>query len=306
LPLDAIKQFKNRVDPSKTRIDVLPDIVLAFGGKLSVKQGEAHASCRNVFINHLHSTKSPLANVIICPEHYPEWNKFEHYPDLIAFERDACSLARAIVLFSESEGAFAELGAFCQDEVISDRLLVVVSRAHYKDTSFIALGPIKHIELKHPEGSICVVDSITATKFETEASDVAKALQQKIDTAHKTHQFDPSRIRDQLLLIADLVDLFSAVTQSELHELLEGMGVVLEAKRIKQMINLLQLFELVIPREKSTQRFLVAPVSSKRKSYLGFSAQTGAANFDRARFKLQVFSEDPTRDRIFRQAHGVK
>jgi hypothetical protein len=288
LPLDAIKQFKNRVDPSKTRIDVLPNIVLAFGGKLSVKPDEAYVSCRNVFLNHVHSTKSPLANVITCPEYYGEWNHFEHYPDLIAFERDACSLARAIVLFSECEGAFAELGAFCQDEVISQRLLVVISQAHFNDISFIALGPIKHIEHKHSEGSICVVESITPREFVVAAPDVVKALQDKIESAHKTQQFDPTRTRDQLLLIADLVELFSAITRTELQDLLEAMGVKLEPVRIKQMINLLRLFELVFPGQKSTQRYLVTPPTSKRKSYLDFVAKSGELNFERTKFKTVV------------------
>jgi hypothetical protein len=306
LPLDALKQFKNRVDPSKTRISVLPDIVLAFGGRCSVEPDYAYASCRNVFLNHVHSTKSPLANVITCPEDYGEWNQFEHYPDLIAFERDACSLARAIVLFSECEGAFAELGAFCQDEVISQRLLVVISRIHYNDTSFIALGPIKHIEHKHSEGSICVVESIVPKDFEVAAPDVAKALQDKIESEHKTQQFDPHRTRDQLLLITDLVELFSAITRTELQDLLEAMGVAIEPVRIKQMINLLQLFKLVFPSQNSTHRYLVPPPTNNRKSYLDFVAKSGELNFERTKFKIQVNQEDSTRNGIFRKAHGDK
>lgn len=306
MPLDAIKQFKNRVDPSKTRIVVLPDIVLAFGGKLSVKSGEEYLSCRNVFLSYVHSTNSRIADVIACPEHYREWNQVELYPDLIAFEHDACSLARAIVLFSESAGALAELGAFCQDEVISERLVVVISQTHYHGPSFIALGPIRHIEQMHSAGSICVVGSIVPTAFESEAFDVAKALQDKIDSGHKTNQFDSTRTRDQLLLIADLVELFSAITRAELQDILEAMGVKLDSMRIKQMINLLQLFKLVFPGHKTTQRYLVPPATSKRKRYMDFVAKSGEPNFERAKFKIQINEDDSTRNKIFRQAHGGK
>ena len=260
----------------------------------------------NVFISHVLSTKFELSHAVLCPEHYPEWNQFEHYPDLIAFEKDACSLAKAIVLFSESEGAFAELGAFCQDEVISERLLVVVSKEHFNANSFIKLGPLKHIESKHSEGSICVVNSIKPVAFENDVSVVVNALREKIQTEPKTQQFDPSRIRDQLLLIAQLVDLFSAVTRAELKDLLVGMGVMLEPKRLKQMINLLQLFELVYPTEKGTQRFLVPPKGIMRKYYLNFGAKLAGEKFDRAKFKMQIFQQDASRDAVFRQAHEAK
>ena len=305
--MNAIQKFKELVAPEKTRIESLFPLILVFGGDTDVSK-DKYQSCRNVFLQWAHEKKYDLADFLRTPEEFKEWNNFEGYPNLVDFEKDAGCLTRGILLFSESPGAFAELGAFCTDEVLCERLLVVLANDHYDAPfpSFIRLGPVKRIEDKHTEKAICIVSS-TADKrvFETEVADIGKALQDKVKTLPKTKQFSATETRDQFLLIADLIELFGALTEDELGILLKFfMGV--DPVNLKRMLNQLILFELIIKSPGITDRYYVPP--TLRNQYLDYTATAGL-NFERAPFKLKTIlpelKADKNRLKAYAKYHGV-
>lgn len=299
---NAIDVFTSSVNPAATRIKELPPIVLVFGGKL----GGPYDSARQMFLNWLTAKNHFIDEFVRLPEHFNNWNDFEGYDNLIDFERDAASLARAIVLFSESEGSFAELGAFCMDDILAERLFVVIGVEHYGAGSFIAHGPIKKIE-HHYEGAICVVDSIDPAKIQQELDQVADALSEKINSIPKSVGFNPQRQRDQFLLAVDLVDLFGAITLNELRELMRFMGVEIARTRLEQVVNQIRRFELFETVEKLTKRFLVPPVV--RRNYLNYEATKdgGSPPFDRTRFKMKYvipwLKKDTTRGQAYLTIH---
>lgn len=221
---------------------------------------------------------------IRTPEQFADWNSFTGYSNLVDFEIDAGNLARAIVLFSESPGSFAELGAFCTNSALSERLFVVVSKDHYEATSFIAYGPLRKIEdLKH-DHSICVLDSLDPTKIQNQLPEVFTALDEKLATLPKTLTFQPLRHRDQFLLVADLVDLFGALTEREIYSLVHLMNVDIDYQALSRITSQLLRFELIAYVPGVTKRFFVAPV--KRLSYLNYASPKGLPAFERVRFKL--------------------
>lgn len=268
------------INPQESRIKQLPHIVLVYGGQL----GDPLASARQFFLNFMSVGSSPINSHIRTPEQYSDWNKFEGYGNLVDFESDAGLLTKAIVLFSESAGSFAELGAFCMDPVISERLFVVVSRENYNADSFIAHGPIKKIENLHPDNSVCVVDTLDPSKVEQEFAAIVLALEEKIRSIPKTQAFDPNRQRDKFLLIADLIELFGALTISEIESLAKVMQVTLSLAELKRILNQLIRFELIELIEKSTKRYYLPP--SSRESYFDYASRKGAPAFDRTRFKM--------------------
>lgn len=296
-PSGANSLFAAAVDPAETTVQHLPPIVLVFGGPL----GDPRKSGRQMFLNWLLSKSHPVSPLVRTPEQFQDWSDFEGYQNLIDFERDAGSLARAIVLFSESEGSFAELGAFCMDEVLAERLFVVIEKEHYSAGSFIANGPIKKIESLH-DNSICVVESINPEKLQAQLPDVAQAIQDKINSSPKTAKFNPQGARDQFLLVADLVELFGALTAHELTLLLSQMGVTIPKKRLDQIIKQLLRFELVVQIGTMTKRYLVPPKT--RHAYLNYSAPKGHPKFDRTRFKLKSAFPWVAKDALRLQAYS--
>lgn len=304
---DAIQEFTKSVSPDKTRVSSLSPLILVFGGSAPIE--DKYASCRSVFLSWAHESAYELAEFLVRPEDYKEWNQFEGYDNLVDFERDAGCLSRGILLFSECAGALAELGAFCMDEVLCERLLVVLEKKHYDDSSFIKLGPIRRIEEIHGSDAICVVDSTRDPKsFEPQVSGVGEALKAKVKAIPKSHQFDPRRTRDQFLLIVDLVELFGAIKRRELEVLLSFMGVpYFEPKHLKRMLNLLSMLGLVVQTEYLTHRFLVPPKS--RSQFLDYSGH-GESKFERSPFKLKdafpALKSDPARLKAYEKIHGVK
>jgi hypothetical protein len=285
--IKAIQEFKNLVAPIKTRIESLSPIILVFGGPAS-KSDDRYSSCRNVFLNWAAETDFELARDFRTPEQFPEWNHFEEKYNLVDFEKDVGCLSRGILLFLESPGALAELGAFCTNNVLCERLLVVIEQKHYDADSFIKWGPVQRITDEYSEDAICVVSTTKKPQaFAKEVAGVGRALQDKVKPLSETKQFNANETRDQFLLIADLVELFGAVTQIELDILLKFMGI--ETPNLKRMLKQLALFELIFKVPVNNERYYV-PSKKPRIHFLDYTALTGS-KFERSRFKL--LSIDP-------------
>lgn len=292
--------FKAAVSHLNARIEQLPPIILVFGGQL----GGDNKSARQIFINWVLLRHQTLERQVRIPEQFEDWNNFDGYSNLVDFEIDAGHLTKAIVLFSESEGAYAELGSFCTDPILSERLFIVIERQHYEAPSFIANGPIKKIETLHRDHSICVLNTLDPTQIHIQFPELISALEEKLAVLPKTHGFQPNRHRDQFLLVADLIDLFGALTRQELYELTRSMEVQIDFARLDQIINQLLRFELIesVP---GVKRFFIAP--KERIAYLNYASPTGATAFDRARFKLMKvrpwLEADKPRLRAYHEIH---
>jgi len=206
----ALDLFKSSISAADTRISSLPGFILVFGGPL----GDPKKSARQLFLNWIDINRRDLSPWMIKPEDYQDWDSLDGYANLIDFERDAVCLTRAVIIFSESPGSHAELGAFCMDPILLERLFVVIGEEHYNAGSFIAKGPIKKIEDLNEE-SICTVKDIKSEVIQPELDQVAESLDLKLKAAPKSVNFDPKRKRDQFLLVADLIELFGALTVNE-------------------------------------------------------------------------------------------
>lgn len=307
--INAIQEFKKLVAPEKTRVESLFPLILVFGGDQDVRNGR-YSSCRNVFLHWSAETKFELESLLRWPEQFHQWNHFEEKYNLVDFEKDVGCFSSGIILFSESPGALAELGAFCTDDVLSERLVVVIGQDHYAEDSFIKLGPVQRIadiNLKE-EDAICVVATTkNPNEFENDVARVGKALLDKVRKPNGTKQFSPKGTRDRFLLIADLVELFGALTEIELGILLKFMEV--EPPNLKRMLKQLVLFELITKVPIGNERYYLPP-KTHRANYLDYTAQTGA-KFERATFKLTVthpkLKEGKNKDRLdaYSRIHGV-
>lgn len=305
--MDALEQFKVSVDPQRTRLRRLPKIILVFGsGPIGIEDEYRNSSFRNVFLNWTSENKAPLADQFQLPEYFPEWNNFHGYQNLVDFEREAGALSGAIILFSEGIGALAELGVFCMDEILSERLLVIISRKHFSEDSFLVHGPLKKLTGDHSDESVCVIEASVPQEFYAEASVVLEALQAKVNKNPKKELFNPDRIRDKLLLIADLVELFGAATETELLGLLEFFGITLERTAFRRMTGQLKLFGLIKETQQYTQKYLIAPVDN-RESYMDYDTAKQENRFDRTRFKITAFEQlkkNTTRRKAYENIHG--
>lgn len=298
----AIDILQSSINPVDTRISALPAFILVFGGPL----GDPRKSARQLFLNWIYINRTDLSRWMVKPEDYGDWDKLEGYANLIDFEIDAVCLTRAVVLFSESPGSHAELGAFCMDPILSERLFVVIGEEHYNAGSFISKGPIKKIE-DISEESICTVKGIEWEAIQLELQQIADSLDAKLKILPKSTNFDPRRRRDQFLLIADLIELFGALLAHEIVELCGLLGFNTNVPEVLSLYRQLLRFEIVTSVKKNTYRYYIPTVH--RFKFLDYKSPNGTSRFDRLRFKMTVSRDwllsDNRRHGAYADIHGA-
>lgn len=297
----AAEILKASINPADTRIKRLPSFILVFGGPL----GDPRKSARQMFLNWIDIHRRDLGEWMIKPEDYPDWNSLQGYPNLIDFERDAVCLTRAVILFSESPGSHAELGAFCMDPILSERLFVVISEDHYNAGSFIAKGPVKKIE-DIDEESICTVKDIEPLAIQQELLQIVESLECKLGNAQKSTNFEPLRTRDQFLLIADLIELFGALTVNEIVDLCSILGFNTTVHNVKILYEQLSRFNIVTSVKKKTSRYYLP--TQHRFQFLDYTSSDETKRFDRLRFKTKIsipwLKSDKRRLEAYAEVHG--
>lgn len=301
-----LAEFLAQVDPARAQVVHLPLLVFVFGRHLRNDPNAAPSGMRDMFVTWAHETDHKIAQFLRLPEDYPEWNQFIGYDDLVQFETDAGCISRAILLFVESEGAFAELGAFCKEPVLAERLFVVLYSKFYHTDSYIALGPLRVLQrVQGDEHSICPVEGDKLEDFQKVLPELADDVLEKAQQG-RTHIFDPEQIRDQFLFIADVVELFGALKISEIIDLLTKFNMPLDKARVKQMLSLLCLLEVVQLSEHLSRRFYVPP-KGKREAFIGYKIPDSDARLDRLQFKLRALEflkSDSFRRQAYEKVHG--
>jgi hypothetical protein len=220
------------------------------------------------------------------PENHAGWWAFSGYDDLLTFERDACHLARAIILFPESPGSLAELGALAVDDAIVNRLLVVVQSEYLSSEnreSFLNLGPLRRAEAL---GNRCVIGARSSKVLPAEDFD---EVMEFVDT-WLPHMPSTEKLRldvptHRLLLIADLVDLLLISRPVELHDALQHFGMSVTLQELERATKLLEFFGLIRVEPRGFEHFFVRREKADR-TWVNYTASDGKPVFDRSRFKL--------------------
>lgn len=287
-PLGLVRE---RLDPAGCRIVRLPEKVWLFGGpgKFTTQGWNGPESLRESFwyqwVTGVPPSGDHWTKHLDFPEQHDGWWAFSGYDDLLMFERDACHLARAIVLFAESPGSLAELGALAVDDSIIDRLVVVVQSTYLqpeKRQSFLSLGPLQRVHFRKGR---CVISAhggmvLPSDDFET----VMQFVDQWLPQAPKTEKLRPDNPTHRLLLIADLVDLLLVCKPDELQTALRHFGIDLHPDELSRAASLLDFFGLMRIEHRGNEPFYTRRVGSGA-AWIDYTAREG--RFDRSRFKIE-------------------
>jgi hypothetical protein len=138
--------FAEDLDPARIHVQEPYVVVFLCGGQCTNLNTREPVSLRDAFLKVI---DNPIMNE-------GEWLRaedvtqgtafFDSYTDILIFETDLAQIVKLIVLFCESEGSSAELGAFTAIDEILERLFVIVRERHWREDSFIKLGPLRRSE----------------------------------------------------------------------------------------------------------------------------------------------------------------
>ncbi len=285
-PLD---QLRDQLDPGACRLANLPGRIWLFGGSFGSDNTAPAASLREAFWRKsLAVPPSPQlrwTSELEIPENHPGWWAFSGYDDLLTFERDACHLARAIVLFPESPGSLAELGALAVDDSMVNRLLVVVQSRYLEVNareSFLNLGPLKRAEAHKNR---CVIGATGNDLPDDDFETIAEFVHDRLPNLPSTERLRIDMPTHRLLLAADLVDLLQICKPQELQAALKHFHVNLAIQDLERSARLLEFFGLIRIELRGSEHFFVRREKAAR-TWVDYTAREGAPPFDRSRFKL--------------------
>jgi hypothetical protein len=260
-----------------------------FGGAFGNNKAAPAASLREAFWRKsLAMPPSPQlrwTSELEIPEDHAGWWAFSGYDDLLTFERDACHLARAIVLIPESPGSLAELGALAVDDSTVKRLLVVVKSCYLQADareSFLNLGPLKRAEALENR---CVIGATGNDLSDDDFETITEFVHARLPSLPSTERLRIELPTHRFLLAADLVDLLQICKPQELQAALRHFNIDLALQDLERSARLLEFFGLIRIEHRGSEHFFVRREKADR-TWVNYTARQGTPPFDRSRFKV--------------------
>lgn len=222
----------SNMDPDKIRVHPPSSVVFLCGGLIS-QPGKPSEMLRDLFFN-ISKTSAPPYNIILAEDADPLTSD-AGYKDLLSFESDVAQIVGLILLFVESAGSLAELGAFSALPTIAPNMLAVVNQYHYEQKSFVRRGPLLHLERTYGEDRVHQLDELEGGlngKGEKVPVDpirfsesILPAVASRLDARAKWAAFDRKSSGHAILLMSGLCQEFGALKESEIKQGLVDLGV---------------------------------------------------------------------------------
>jgi len=282
------------VDTETIRVHAPSPVIFVCGGPYDVTS-PVPLSFRDAFLRAAH--REPFArHTILVAEELNAFFPSGGYRDILSFESDIAQIADLIILFSESYGSAAELGAFSVVEEIAAKLLVVIDEKNHNDNSFIRLGPLRALEITYGDNSCCVLncDDINIKSIHTLSTiDISAfnnilidAFEHRIAHARERTLFDRNRNGHIIKLLVGIIQHYGALTADELHVALFGLGVDMHTDKIKDLLLCAEFAKWVKKIKRGINTFYL-PTQEKPAIHYKLKATIPHLNKERWRYDIR-------------------
>lgn len=296
---ETLSKLVSSVDPASLKVHVPSRVVFLCGGAIDRSDPPALPKMlRDVYYRHRKTDFAKLPFKIVLAEDANPLTTDAGYEDLLSFESDLAQVVGLIVLFVESAGSFAELGAFSALETIAPNLLAVVLDHFYRQESFIKNGPIKYLEIRHGEESILSIEmdqlgvsdpyDLSATNPVVLTESLESTINSRLGKLKKWRAFDHASDGHKILAITGLCQEYGALTQGEIKGLLERLGVSVELTRLKSYLYCATLMNWLKIVRKGNQKYVVALTADGQENALDWTFLDGAPFRDRTRWRSDI------------------
>jgi hypothetical protein len=276
--------FAEDLDAERIHVQSASDIIFLCGGQRSDVSQPTPLSLRDAFLKILDNPVLRRRDLIQAEDITDNISFFNKYEDILEFETDIAQIVELIILFCESEGSLAELGAFAMIEEIASRLFVVVREKHWNIDSFIKLGPLRRIEKKYGRGSIFLIDDLEVgmrgDSAEHVKKDVLRALLSepislRLQRPREPSTFDANRPGHVIKLIVGLVQEYGALEVDEIVDLLRVLNVIKDLADVHRYLLCAQAVGWLKEISKGSSDYFVA-VNTKLDAATIFSKEDAA------------------------------
>jgi hypothetical protein len=265
-----IDDFADELVVNSIHVRAPTQSILLCGGQMTAIGENIPTSIRDAFykITNFEPLKgaSPLRAEDVEALHIKE----AKYSDLLKFECDIAQLSKLVLLFSESFGSAAELGAFAMHSEIASKMLVVIREKHYNQTSFIKVGILESLKSEYGRESYYILDdnhvgifgdNLSHINRDELAATLSKPVSDKLAAIDSFTTFDPKLRGHIVKLIVGFIQEFGALTFEEIITLLIAVDVDKPLAEIEQLCLCTKVMEWVDLVGKGAKDFVVAKVS---------------------------------------------
>jgi len=307
---DTLEVFVSGLNTNTFKVIGSPSKIFLCGGPFGSPDAPP-LSLRQIFHEDLKKHRSKLLPQILLAEKASEWYESARiYDNLLDLEEHIASLSAIIVLFVESAGSIAELGAFSEAEPFRKKLIVVIEESHYSRRSFIRQGPIKLIEA-HSETAVRSFPWLHKGPQPTLdlglCHEAAREIENRLDSDLHEHAieqtFHPTLPGHRMLLIADLVGLAGAIRESDLNTILGVWKIDTTSDELDKYLFLLENLDIIRKIKYGHTNYLI-PANSADE-YISYPTRVSGRQYDRLRLQnglQRALPQDRERQRVYRRA----
>jgi hypothetical protein len=277
-----------RVDRCKIRNT--PNLIFLCGGKTAEKG--KYQSARDYFFRHLKTKASKIAPRVRLAEDVNAWFDRDVFPDLLELENYLADLADITILFVESPGSIAELGAFAASDVLRPKTLAVLNNYYDQRKTFISDGPVQKIRNENSQfvhnydwNPRQLNSNPTKREFKEMADSLTKFLVNRDRLHAKEQSFDKTKSGHVLLMVADLIGMAGVATTVDIAHCLKELGCDAQYSLVDRYVSLLESMTLITRTLRSNQAFYV---SATPKSFIRYAYQPNAPLKDPQRVRATI------------------
>jgi hypothetical protein len=304
--MSELLAFARSVKVSACRVKNTPNLIFLCGGPPQDTRSPARfRSVRDYFFRYI-KTKSPaIASKVRLAEDIGRW--LDHgFTDLLEVEEYVAAFADLIILFVESPGSIAELGAFSALATVQPKLLAVLNKK-FSEPSFISDGPARRLQqlagsslykyLWNPSAPH-LNDQANLEVFKDLSEEIFEILQSRQRTLQKERSLDLTSHGHAMLMVADLIDIVFVATITDVQDCLRILGREIDRSTLQKYLFLLTDLK-IIEEEYLDGSFYV---SGGREPYIAYDFLPGSAMKDRGGAKVLIRKGlEGTRARILRR-----
>ena len=259
--------YAQDLDADRIHVQSASDVIFLCGGRYTDISERVPRSLRDAFLKIIDYEPLKEKVLIQAEEITAGYSFFERYDNILDFETDLAQIVELIILFSESEGSLAELGAFAMIDEIAQRLFVVVRQKHWKADSFVKLGPLRRIERRYgrefiyvlEDGDVGMQDSSAALVDKVALGSLLKdPLTIRLQKPRDPTTFDSGRSGHVIKLIVGLVQEYGALALVELEYLLRILNSPRPTSEIRSYLHCAEAVGWLKTVAKGSNDFFVA------------------------------------------------
>jgi hypothetical protein len=255
------------LDEQKIHVRAPNAVIFLCGGQCSLVSEPTPLSLRDAFLKIIDNPAIKDCELIQAEDITRLTIFSDCYGDILQFETDLAQITELILLFCESPGSLAELGAFSAIKDIAERLLVIIRNKHWIENSFIKLGPLRSLINNHGNNSVCVLDdedigiredSVQSVRIDILKQRLQEPLRLRLEVNREPTTFDPGRPGHVIKLIVGLIQEYGALTIEEITSLLLALQVNNQQARIKSYLLCAKSVEWIVETRKGTKDYFIA------------------------------------------------